>query len=238
MNKRMRKQWERALRVAEFSRQYPSDLPGYLPTLGRLEETTARTDAVAQRELTGRLASREAVAERLRLRETITADLQLLAAIARSAGKDSAGIPVVITYPGPQRNQRHFLNGARVAVATAAGRQDRLAGLGLTAELLAGLTADLDEFERLLARREEAIQIHVAARRELDVLAGDMSRMVKHLHALNRHRFRTDPAALAAWRRSRLLGMPAGSTAEPNATGQVTGGSQTPIALPPGQPVQ
>jgi len=203
MDTRIRKHLERARRVAEFSRQYPSTLPGYAPAVAKLEERLTRATVVAEQETGNRLLGRAAVAKRAALRGTLTTDLQLMAAIARTAGTESVGTPIVIRYPGPQRNQLQFVNGARMAVAKAVEEMGLLEKYGLTTEHLAAITAGLDQFSRLISERDLASRDHVANRLELRTLVRELKIVVDQLHAFNRHRFQSDLAAMGAWSTTR-----------------------------------
>jgi hypothetical protein len=227
MDTRIRKQLERATRVAEFSREYPSDVAGYEAALARLEERLARADTVAKQFAGGRLARTAAVAERQQLRQGLTAGLQLLAGIARTAGQEAIGAPIMIRYPGPKQNQHEFLGGARLAVETAREREELLVKFGLPAEHLAELAAGLDEFAGFLSRRNEAGRSSVAARAELRAVTKEILSVVRQLHSINRFRFRQDPAALAAWSTSADIRV---GPRKPAVTTQ----GEAPLALPPG----
>lgn len=231
MDTRIRMHLERAQRVAGFSREHPWDMPGYQAAFTRLEDRLTRAMAIAGQEVGGRLARRAAVAKRHALRQQVAADLQLIAGVARIAGKESVGTPIVIRYPGPRRNQLQFLTGARQAVQAAADNLELLARYGLPDGLLELVNTRLDEFASLLRERDEAGRGHVFARADLQALVKDVKVVVDQLHTLNRHRFRTDPAARAAWDSSRALRAPLPT---PSAGGTLPGGTD-PLALPPGE---
>jgi len=173
-----RKHVERAQRVADFARQYPSDLPGYQAALDRIDERLARATEVAQEEVANRRAEQAVIAEQLELRGQITAELQFVAGIARTAGRESVGTPIVLRYPGPQRNQLQFLTGARQVVAKAATEEEQLRRFGLSADQLTTLSAELDGFARLLSLREGASRTHIGARRQLHALTADLKVVV------------------------------------------------------------
>lgn len=228
MEARIRRQLERARRVAEFSRQYPSTLPGYGSAVARLEERLTRTTVVLDMESGNHLVGRAAVAKRVALRERLTADLRFVAALARTAGAESIGTPIVIRYPGPERNLVQFVSGARLAVAKATEEMELLQGYGLTVEHLAGISAGLAEFDRLVAEQGTATRDHIAARLELRTLAREMRIVIDQLHAFNRHRFRNDRAALGAWNSVRAVRLVTRSPAPPGVV------SQVPLSLPAG----
>jgi len=235
MDTRMRLQMERAQRVVGFSREHPSELPGYLAAVSRLEDRLARTREMADQETTGRLAGRATIAERTALGQKIVADLQLLAGIARTAGVEAVGTELRIRFPGPQRNQVQFLSGARVALATARRHQELLTGLGLPENHLATLGGRLGAYEALLEQREEAVRSRMGARSQFGALAREMRVLVEQLHAINRHRFQADAGAYTVWRSTRDLRVGSRKAGEAAPTALI--GAATPIALPPGQPL-
>lgn len=205
MNRMVGKHVDRARRVAAFARQHPSDLPGYQAALERIEERLARVAEVAREEVGSVREERAAVARRLELREQLTAELQMVAGIARIAGQESVGTPIVLQYPGPRRNQLQFLNGARQVVASAAAQEELLLGYGMPAGHLAGLSAGLDRFAALLGERDAASRAHVGDRQQLLVLAQELRLVVEQMHVINRYRFRKERAKMAMWQAARDL---------------------------------
>jgi len=237
MEARTKLQVERAARVIGFSREHPSDLPGYQAAVSHLEERLTSARKMADQQVGSGLEGKGAIADRATLARQIVADLQLLAGIARAAGLESAGTPKRITFPGPSRNQVQFLSGARVAVAETAKELERLISFGLPADHLTTLTSRLDEFQALLERRDEKARARIIARTELKTLSKEMGLLVQQLNTLNRYRFLGDAATLAAWRSTRKLRVGNGSATSNGEPAQLEAGSN-PIMLPPGQPVQ
>lgn len=237
MDIRTKLQMERAARVIGFSREHPSDLPGYQAAVSGLEQRLVRTRRMAEQAVGSRLEGHGAVADRARLARLIVADLQLLAGIARAAGVESAGTPKRISYPGPRRSQVQFLGGARVAVAETEREVERLTAYGLPPDHLVTLTRRLDEFQALLERRDEKLRARIGARSEMLALAREMGGVIQQLDTLNRHRFLGDPGTLAVWRSTRKLRPIKASAGANGGQAPIDGGSE-PILLPPGQPTQ
>jgi len=228
MDKMMRKHVERALRVADFARQHPSDLPGHTTALTRLEVELGRVAEVAQEETATRRSEMAAIAERKELGDQLAAELQMLAGIARVAGTESVGTPIVLKYPGPRKNLLQFLDGARTVVATAKAQEELLVKFGLPAGHLESLSAGLDRFAGLVSARDAAGRAHVGARVQIRSVARNLKLIVEQMHTINRFRYRKDAALMAMWRTSRDL-----RVATRKATveeGPTTG----PLALPPG----
>jgi hypothetical protein len=230
MDTLMRKHLERALRVADFTRQHPSELPGYQDALARLEDRLAQISVVLQEEIGSRRGVKAAIAERLELRAQLAAELQMVAGIARTAGRESVGTPIVLRYPGPQRNQVQFLNGARQVVARAAAEEELLTRFGLPAGHLTSMASGLDTFAALLRQRDEASRGHVGARARLHALARELKAVVDQMDSINRFRFRKEPAMLAMWRTTRDLRVGTRKAAG------ATPAAEQPLALPPATP--
>lgn len=199
MQKRLRKQLERASRVLVFCREHAADLTGYQDVVTRLEEQITRADGIAGQATATGLATREAMAERDQLRAEVNAGLRLLSRIARSAGQEAVGAPIVIAFPNPGSNVREYLYGARLAVATAQEREPLLEKHGLPAGFLAELSTRLDSLGRLLTRRDESAQATVFAHRDLKTVTSGLVLTVAQLHAIASYRFRGNPAALRTW---------------------------------------
>lgn len=229
MDRVMRKHIERALRVADFARQYRSDLPGHAAALGRLEEILGAVQQAVEQEGGFRRAAKAAIVTRQELGEELSAELRMLAGIARAAGRESVGTPIVLKFPGPKKNQIQFLLGARKIMAEAEKQEALLLQFGLPADHLATITAGLDRFAALLTERDAAARHKVGSRLRIRELARDLKAVVDQMHTINTFRFRHDPAKLGEWRLSRGVrirsGKPGDELAEPGAK-----------ALPPGSP--
>jgi len=215
MNADMKRRIEMAGRVLVYSREHPSDAAGYQAAVARLVERLARAETVTQLHATNRLLSKGGLAERRALRRTLTADLRLLAAIARSAGLESVGTPVVIQYPGPGQSNLAFLEGGRAAVSLGREQEELLVRHGLPAAHLGELAVGLDAFEARLIERDLTLVKRIDARAELKQVGRDLARVADELGAFNRHRFQDDPVALSAWRFARSPRTPARKVAEP-----------------------
>lgn len=230
MNSRLRLQVERATRVAAFSHEHPSTVPGYQAAVRRLDALLVDARDELARETGSRLDRRGAVADRRALETQLVADLRFLAGLARVLKIDSAGTPYRVRFPGPRQNQLQFLASARVAIAKAMGEEGRLRGAGLAEGFLASLSTRLDEYEAFVRQREEAQRQQMSATWGLRTLGQELAAMVTQLDTFNRHRFLGDPAARQVWRTVRRL--PGGSQGaapaldDPAAT----------LVLPPGQP--
>jgi hypothetical protein len=218
--------------VAVFCRERPSDLETVQQAARQLEETLTQAELMAKRERAARLAANEAVAERSRLAVAVHADLRLLALIADLAGEESAGVRLVIRFPGPRRSATQFLTGARVALDTARERETFLATKGLTPGHLDELALGLDRMEAWNIQRSEAAQAHIIARQELLEAGRRLRELIELLDALNVHRFREAPGSLSAWLSAAGIRM-----RRRKAAADTTASGDTPTpALPPGGP--
>lgn len=199
MNVRVRKQMERASRVATFIREHRAELGSYEEPLTKMEQWVAHATTVAQRETTARRAVSAAVAERNSVGSGIQSDLRLLARLARAARLESVAIPIVIQFPGPRRNQTQFLAGARGAVQTAREYATVLQSYGMPVTLLDTIAAQLDRFEHLMQDRDGLGQTAVATTRDLDLAATELLNLSLLWNGLITHHYRDDPATLRAW---------------------------------------
>lgn len=199
METRVRKQIERASRVMIFCRERPSDLPGYDLAVTRLRELLSRAASLAQEHLTSSLATREAVAERNALRGRSYVGLLMLARIARMAGIEVLGTPIVVRLPGPRQSLKAFLTGARAAISTGREREELLVKYGFPPGQLDILEQEIDALEAFNTRRDEFSQGKVIAREALSTATREMVMVVRQLHAINAFRFRDDPAELRGW---------------------------------------
>lgn len=205
MDIRTRKHIERSLRVVDFARQHPSDLPGYQDALVRLQDGLGRVAEAAEEEFGKRRAVTAAIAKREALRREITAELRILAGLARSAGVESVGTPIVLRYPGPKQNQVEFVAGARRVIEEATAQQELLGRFGLPEGHLDRTRAGLEQLAALQSERDEASRTHIGARLRLYKVVGDMRWIVEQMHSINLFRFRDQPDLLGMWRRARSL---------------------------------
>jgi hypothetical protein len=199
MNGVVKRRLEMAARVLAYAREHPSDVAGYQAAVATLVERLARADATAQAQTTQGLLGKGAVAERLELRRGLTADLQLLAAVARMAGMEAVGVPVIIRYPGPRQSNIQFLDGGRAALELGREHEALLVRRGLPEQHLDELDAGFQAFAALLNRRDDAAVARIGARSELSQLGRELSRVADQIGAFLRHQYRNDPAALVAW---------------------------------------
>lgn len=241
MDIRTRKHIERALRVVDFARQHPADLPGYQDALVRLQDRLGRVAEAAEEEFGKRRAVSAAVAKRETLRLEIAAELRMLAGLARTAGVESVGTPILLRYPGPRENQVQFLSGARRVVEEASAQEELLTRYGLPAGHLETIRTGLAEFATLIAERDEASRAHVGARLRLHKAISEIREVVEQMHAINLFRFRHQPDQLGMWRSARSLrlssrqrGANAGQEELPSVEALTASAAQAQRALPAG----
>jgi hypothetical protein len=232
MDARVKWKMEMASRVLAYAREHPSDAAGYQAAVGKLVERLEASSVMAQRQTTSRLLTRGAIAERQAVRRGLTAELQLLTAVARTAGIESVGTPVVIRYPGPKASNIQFADGTRAAIQLGREQEELLVRHGLPADHLDRLTSKLGTFSGLLGRRDEVKVARIDAGSQLKQLAGELVRVADEIGAFNRFRYQNDPAALVAWRHARKLPKSARQVVPP-VVPQVGNGALR--ALPPGQ---
>jgi hypothetical protein len=75
MNTEVRRKLEMAARVREFTGARVATVPGYVPVLTKFEGLLTRAEGIAARQLEGRVAAREARAQREELRRVLHTQL-------------------------------------------------------------------------------------------------------------------------------------------------------------------
>jgi len=199
MRTKYRLQLERASRVLVFCRERPATEAAEQAAIASLTERLAHAENDVHDGKGRTLAVKAAVTERRALRRRIHAQIRLLTAIARTAGEESIGTPIVIAFPQPRVGQVDFLTGARLAVATAREREELLARYGLPAGHLDALSANLGVFASLLDQRDQATLDRRAAHRDLGRTVRELGVVLRQLDAIMTYRYREQPAQLAAW---------------------------------------
>jgi hypothetical protein len=119
--------------------------------------------------------------------------------IAHDAAAESPALTEMFQLPPANASHRTFQTLARKMLEQGQTQQELLAKHGLADKLLDDLRAAVDEFDASMAETIEGKQDHVLARAELDMVSGEVIKLVGMLDGLNRYRFDRDPQLLAAW---------------------------------------
>lgn len=199
-------------RASEFCRAHPDSNPATAQVATRLTALVAQSNALLQQQRASDLVASAAVERKDALRASIAEHLASLAGISRVASVTRPDLTVHRRLPRSKASEPTFLSTARVAVTEAAANKDLFLQAAMPAELLDIMTAELDEFDAVLARQRNAIATSVGANAELESVAREIMGVVKHLDHLHRLRFKDDPDLRAAWKSARNVAWKSGDT--------------------------
>ena len=201
MNRITRSKLEMAARALEFSQAHPDESPGYVSALKELEELLQRANQLADQQRQGIAEVRAATAQKRELRRSLhQRELTHLARAARRASKEVPELAQKFALTRQHVPYLAFRSLARTVAAEAEQRKELLVRHGLVDRVLGTLAQSLDQFDRAVTQGAEGRRMHVSARVELDVVAGDAVEIVQVIDGLNRIRFAGDPDQFAAWR--------------------------------------
>jgi hypothetical protein len=217
MNKQIRRKLEMAERVHEFSRAHPSDEPGYVTLVARLEERLAHAQAVAGRQLTGLAAARGARVRREGLRKVLHSQLlRYLVAVGNVAARSHPGLEARFKLPPHKGSNQDFLTSVKVLLAAAESERELLVSEGMSTRLLEDVRRMVDEFEAVSESVRTGRRNHIGASAELDVIADQVLNQVRVLDGFNRYRFGKEPELLVAWNAVRHVQTAGRSAARPD----------------------
>ena len=200
MNARVRRIVEMAGRALGFSRANPDESAGYAAALARLEQLVTRADLLADQQLNGIRAVRNATAKKAELRRLIkSAHMGHLSNIARIAAREVPELPQKFALPRRGSTYLAFRTVARTMAAEALSRKEILVGHGLVETVLDDLNAAIAKFDAAVDQGTEGRRAHVGASAELETLANEIMELVNAMDGLNRYRFAGDAERLAAW---------------------------------------
>jgi hypothetical protein len=199
-------------RAGEFCQAHPDSNPATAQVATRLVSLVGHSNELLLQHRTSELIATTAVERKNALRESIAEHLGSLAGISRVASASKPDLTVHRRLPRGKASEPTFLSTARVAVAEAAANKEVLLQHGMPVDLLDIMTAELDEFDAVLARQRNAIATAVGANAELESVAREIMGVVRHLDYLHRLRFKQDPDLRAAWKSARNVAWKSGDT--------------------------
>lgn len=195
-------------RILAIGRAHPSPDPTAQRLYGEL--ATLREgmiqDLMMQRD--GLLASEQLVAAKERLRRDLNDETRDIAGVAAAARYATPGLDLRLQRPPTNVGEQRYLTAARQMVEAAAAHKELLLQHGLADGALERVTALVDRFEALRAEQAGHRASHVGATAALRDRGAAMMRILRHLHTLERRRFRDDPERLAAWESARNIHWP------------------------------
>ena len=200
MNARVRRIVEMGRRALGFSRANPDESAGYAAALARLDELVTGADLLADQQLNGIRAVRNATAKKEELRRLIkSAHMGHLSNVARIAAREVPELPQKFALPGRGSTYLAFRTVARTMAAEALSRKELLIKHGLVETVLDDLHQAIAKFDSAVEQGTEGRRAHVGASAELETVASEIMELVNAMNGLNRLRFASDTERLAAW---------------------------------------
>jgi hypothetical protein len=194
-----RRKLETGVRVLNFSRARPHQSPGYATALAQLEERLARAAQLAEQQRAGIRDVHTATQQKEKLRKLIRrSHLVHLAGVAEAATEVPELAQRFALEPRPAPYMA-FRTAAGGIAAEAQSQKEVLVKHGLADSVLDNLIQALAQFDKAVELGTDGRRTHVGASAELDVVADDITHIIKVMNGLNRDRFAEDAESLAAW---------------------------------------
>jgi hypothetical protein len=212
MRTSVRLKLDAARRVSAFLVLHPMTGPAGTDPNGRLGTLLDLADRIRQQLGLARAAIEAARAERERLALSVRELLAHLVRLAAVAGAEEPGSDLCLEVRFAARKTKLHVE-AREAVAEAEAHRALLERYGMPSWLPAELRAALDRHDDTVRREATALAAVAAADAELEEVAREAFRIIRHLDALNRLRLASDPARLAEWHAARAVRWPRGPAA-------------------------
>ncbi|MFN0180335.1 MAG: hypothetical protein ACKVZ0_16165 [Gemmatimonadales bacterium] len=174
-----------------------------------------RANALIVQQVEGKERSRAANRARRPVRSQLSAGLLgLFGRVFVVASEEVPGLRGV-RAPRVRSSDPAFINAAGGMIRAAREHLDALAKYGVTAGLVDDAGKLLAEYEAISIEAKAAFQARVGASRALDVVRAEIMGLIGRIDRLNRHRFASEPEALARWETARnLIGPAVKSTSE------------------------
>ena len=202
-----------------FCKAHPDPNPAGQAMAAQLDQLFGRATALVQQQRASQAASTAAVERKASLRETVKVLLTSLIGIAKTAARTEPGVTIHLRLPRGRTNDAALMAIGRVAVAEATVKKEVFLQLGMPEDLLARMTASLDEYNAEIVRQRGAVAAQVGAGAELSAVTQEILALLKHIDSLHRLRFRDDPELAAAWKSARNVAYPTpGATPPPDNT--------------------
>lgn len=200
MNAVTRRKLDMGDRALNFSNAHPDPSPGYAAALAGLQQRLTRARQLEEIQQDGTNQRKAANRRKSELRHQMQkTQLRHIARVAQVAAQEHPDLNGKLVLRSPIQPFRSFRALAGTMLAEAQVDKELLVKYGLADTVLTGLVDSLDQFDRAIGESTDALRAHVGARAELDVLGDQIVDIVGVMDALNRYRFRDNPAILAEW---------------------------------------
>jgi hypothetical protein len=212
MRTSVRLKLDAARRVSAFLVLHPMTGPARTAPDGRLGTLLGLADRIREQLGLTRAAIEAARVERERLALSVRELLAHLVRLAAVAGAEEPGSDLCLEVRFAARKTRLHVE-AREAVVAAEAHRALLERYGMPSWLPAELRAALDRHDETVRRETTAFAAVAAADAELEEVAQEAFRVIRHLDALSQLRFAGDPVLLAEWHAARAVRWPRGPAA-------------------------
>lgn len=213
MDAQNRIELEMGARVVGFSRANPSDNPGLEAAVTRLEGEVTKAKELVNQEATGVLTVEVSVLTKDQIREALTGRIRLLQGVARAAAVEVPGVAARIKLRSGRVGETVFLAASKVALAQATEQKELFTKYGMPVGFLEEFGPMIQQYEATMDQKSAGFRSHVGANAELEARVSSIMSLVRHLDALNKHRFREDAERLSAWKSARNVHWPRGEKA-------------------------
>jgi hypothetical protein len=220
MKAETRRRLSMAVRVTEFSKAQPSDDPGYIAVVARLEADVDRADQLIVQERDGRVDEKVAHATRAGLRTTIERLLSHLVRVAATAAKSRPELKEKFKLFERRSPNRVLLGAAESLFAAATIEKEILLATGLGVTFLDQLSQAINAYDAATGAAHSGKIYHIGARADLIAVMSDCVALVSILDGFNRARFAGDAEKLAAWKSAKNVAGPFRSKPDAPQVGQ------------------
>lgn len=143
-------------------------------------------------------AAREGSTSKAVARDELLRDLEAISYTARTLALTTPGLEDKFRAPRNLKDQE-LLALARSFARDALPLKTEFIKLGLTADFMEDLDADMAEFEQAIERRIQGTEMHVAATAAIDDLIERGMKTVRQLDTIMRNVYAGNPSNLSAW---------------------------------------
>ncbi len=210
MKRRSRNVLQMGKSADEFSVAHPDTDAGYIIAAARLTQLVEQGHGLIAVQREGQIDDHAGVARRQQLRRNMrSGPIAHLAEVGKLAARDQHELGKTFTFKPSSSSYLAFRAAAGTMAAAAQTHKDLLIKHGLSESVLAEFVQMLDEYDTAVSLHNSGRTAHVAARKNLDGIVKEISRVVRVMDARNRQRFQGDGQLLNSWISvSTVLGTP------------------------------
>jgi hypothetical protein len=200
VNREVRRTFEMAERVVNFSDAHADDDTGHLVSVARLKEVKVQMEQIAATQRAGLIDAHTSAIEKRRLRrEMLAGPIAHLTEVGGLAGRDQPDLVNKFRYKPSGHTYVAHRTAARSMQDAADTHREALSKYGLSGAVLEVFGQLLDQFDAAVKLGSDGRAAHTGATRRLRALAVEAGQIVRAMDARNRYRFKNDQQVLGAW---------------------------------------